>query len=140
MKYIFGKKIKELRKKRGLNQTEMAELLGVHLQTVSRYERGELTPSPEILSVLAEKFKVDINWLFADENEINSATAYSTEPVPATSIADKRDDYYGCDPVIDKINILLAMMDSGQRQDVLRYVEERKLLAGLKVEKQRKAR
>jgi hypothetical protein len=26
-----------------------------------------LTPSPEILSILAEKFDVDVNWLFAND-------------------------------------------------------------------------
>jgi len=65
MKKIFGLKIKELRKSRKLNQTQMAEILGVHLQTICRYETGKLTPSPEILGVLAEKFAVDVNWLFS---------------------------------------------------------------------------
>lgn len=66
MKNTFGQKIKELRKGKKLNQTQMAEILGVHLQTICRYEKGKLTPSPDVLSVLAEKFGVDANWLFEE--------------------------------------------------------------------------
>lgn len=66
MKNIFGLKIRELRKGKKLNQAQMAEILGVHLQTVCRYETGKLTPSPDVLSVLAEKFDVDVNWLFSE--------------------------------------------------------------------------
>lgn len=65
MKNNFSIKIKMLRKNAGLNQTEMAKILGVHLQTVSRYEQGKLIPSMEILSVLAEKFDVSADWLLA---------------------------------------------------------------------------
>ncbi len=38
--------IQRLRKKLGLNQVEFAQLSGVHPITVSKWERGEASPSP----------------------------------------------------------------------------------------------
>jgi putative transcriptional regulator len=37
-------KIKQLRKQLGLTQTQFAGKIGVHLQTISRWERGETAP------------------------------------------------------------------------------------------------
>ena len=44
--------IKTLRKKMGLNQTQFAHKIGVHLQTISRWERGEMTPRGLALKAL----------------------------------------------------------------------------------------
>ena len=41
----FGDKVKALRKKLNLTQTELAKMLGVVKMTVSRWERGETRPS-----------------------------------------------------------------------------------------------
>ena len=36
----------------GLNQTQFAHKIGVHLQTISRWERGEMTPRGLALKAL----------------------------------------------------------------------------------------
>jgi transcriptional regulator with XRE-family HTH domain len=115
MNLLLGRKIRELRKAKGLNQTQMAEMLGVHLQTISRYERGELVPGPDILSVLAEKFHLDANELLGITVD-GEAPAY----VPK-----------GIDPTSEMILELLKDMDETTRQDVLKYAAEKKLLADL---------
>lgn len=38
----IGKKIQEVRKKKGLSQTELAELIGKSLRTIQKYESGEI--------------------------------------------------------------------------------------------------
>ena len=51
-------KIRALRTKLGLKQQEFAELLGVHIVTISRWEQGHYTPTPladEKLDQLAAK-------------------------------------------------------------------------------------
>lgn len=48
--YSLGKKIKAIRDAMGLNQKDFAHKLGVHLQTLSRYERGEIVPGGDVLS------------------------------------------------------------------------------------------
>lgn len=61
----FGGRLKVARKEMGLNQTDFAEKIGVARDTLSRYERGELAPSIEVLSsivsVLGPNMKAD--WL-----------------------------------------------------------------------------
>ena len=44
-----------LRKKLGLNQSEFAALFGVHSVTVSRWENGARTPTPEIEAAIKRK-------------------------------------------------------------------------------------
>jgi len=38
--------VREYRRRRGLAQTELARELGIHWQTVSRFERGAYVPRP----------------------------------------------------------------------------------------------
>ncbi|SHO55008.1 helix-turn-helix domain-containing protein [Vibrio quintilis] len=52
----FGEKLKIARKDLGLNQNMMASQLGISRDTLSRYERGELSPSLEVFSKMLELF------------------------------------------------------------------------------------
>lgn len=49
------------RRKKGLSRQELASMLGVHVQTVSRYERGEHFPKLHKLMKLAEIFGYDLS-------------------------------------------------------------------------------
>ena len=53
--------IKEMRKKRGLTQKQLAELLGVKQQNVSDWERGERSPSVKNLKKLVEVLNCQID-------------------------------------------------------------------------------
>lgn len=57
----------EVRKMLGLNQGEFAQLFGVHQMTVSRWERGELEPTPYHHALLDE-FKTAAKKEEAKEN------------------------------------------------------------------------
>jgi putative transcriptional regulator len=48
---MTGAQIKELRKSFGYTQAKLAEELGVTPNTVARYERDELRPSPPVLKL-----------------------------------------------------------------------------------------
>ena len=52
----YKEKIKELRKKLLLTQTEFADLLGVSLASVARWELGENEPTMKIKRKLRELF------------------------------------------------------------------------------------
>ncbi len=52
----YKEKIKELRKKLLLTQTEFADLLGVSLASVARWELGENEPTMKIKRKLKELF------------------------------------------------------------------------------------
>jgi DNA-binding transcriptional regulator YiaG len=46
--------IKKIRKKLGLNQEKLAQLLDVHTMTVSKWERGVLEPTPYQAAMMDE--------------------------------------------------------------------------------------
>lgn len=123
MNLSLGLKIRELRKANGLNQSQMAAMLGVHLQTISRYEKGKLVPSPAVLSVLAEKFKVDANSLLRDEDLV------VREEQPGYGVPQ-------VDPITQRILEMLKGMDEEKRRDVLKYTKEKKQLAELMAERE----
>ena len=57
------RRLRELRKKRGLSQRTLAELLGVSQQTYSRYERGRWRLSVQAAVTLARLYHVSVDYL-----------------------------------------------------------------------------
>lgn len=55
----FGNRLKELRKEKHLNQTELAQKIGVNQSTISQLEKGFRNPTPAIIKKLA--IALDIN-------------------------------------------------------------------------------
>ena len=49
---MTGSQIKELRKNLGYTQARLAEEVGLTPNTIARYERDELKPSPPVLKLL----------------------------------------------------------------------------------------
>lgn len=62
----FHEKLKVLRKKKGLTQQEVAELLNVERVTYTKWENGKSKPNYEKLSVLACIFDVSLDYLLGD--------------------------------------------------------------------------
>lgn len=60
----IGKKIKELRKLKGVTQEQLAESLGVSFQAVSKWENEIALPDITLVTVLANYFAVSIDELF----------------------------------------------------------------------------
>lgn len=55
----LAQRLKELRKKAGLTQEELAELIDVHLNTISRWENGIDTPKTFKITQLAKVLNVN---------------------------------------------------------------------------------
>ena len=64
MEYVLKNRLKELRARDGLNQTELAKLAEVSRQTISLIERGEYTPSVVIAMRLAQIFNENVENVF----------------------------------------------------------------------------
>lgn len=62
---MLGKKIKELRKKRGITQSELADVLGVSTSMVGMYETDSRNPSYDVLIKIANYFNVSIDYLLS---------------------------------------------------------------------------
>ncbi len=68
----IGKHIQELRKIKGLTQTELGERLGVTFQAVSKWERGETLPDTAILPDLANILETTIDNILHGGEKISS--------------------------------------------------------------------
>ena len=56
----LGKRIAEARHKRGLTQRDLARLVGVTAQAVSKWERGGSCPDISILDEVADALEVSV--------------------------------------------------------------------------------
>ncbi len=59
----FAKRLRQLRKQRGLSQAELAELVDVHYNHIGRYEREASRPSADTLARLADALDVSADYL-----------------------------------------------------------------------------
>ena len=65
----IGKRIKELRKKHGLNQAELGEIIGLTYSAVSSIESDRSEPTSKVIMKLSELFKVSADYLLTGKEE-----------------------------------------------------------------------
>ncbi len=63
----LSSKILNCRKKAGLSQEALADMIGVSRQAVSKWENGEAVPEVGKLLLLAKAFQVTTDWLLSEE-------------------------------------------------------------------------
>ena len=68
-KVMLKNRLKELRARDGLNQTELAKLAGVSRQTISLLERDEYTPSVVIALKISQIFNEPVESVFRLEED-----------------------------------------------------------------------
>ena len=66
---MLKNRLKELRARDGLNQTELAKLAGVSRQTISLLERDEYTPSIVIALKISQIFNETVESVFRIEED-----------------------------------------------------------------------
>lgn len=59
----LGKRLRELRLEKGLNQIDIANMLGVERSTYGKYETGDSSPDYEKLIQLSDFYQVSIDYL-----------------------------------------------------------------------------
>lgn len=75
---IFATRIKELRESFGMTQKDFSKYIGVKQQTLSGYERGLMKPPLDIITEIAKKCSVSIDWLCGLEKENKNGLAINT--------------------------------------------------------------
>jgi transcriptional regulator with XRE-family HTH domain len=73
--YHFGKILSEARRRKGLTQAELAELLGTSRRVVSYYEREVGNPNIETLSRISQILKVPIERFLDHSDDMKNDTA-----------------------------------------------------------------
>lgn len=59
----FAKRLKEERERIGLSKGDLADKVGMHYSQIGRYERGEASPSSDVLKRLANELGTSTDYL-----------------------------------------------------------------------------
>ena len=65
--YFLRERIRQLREKAGLTQTDLAKQMGVDASTVCHWERGSIQPDLNKVCKLADLFHVTVDYLLGRE-------------------------------------------------------------------------
>jgi transcriptional regulator with XRE-family HTH domain len=72
----FSQRLAAVRKGKGLTQQQAAEIIGIHLSQMKRYESGDTQPSLEVLRRIALALNVSADRLLFDEHERGPADEF----------------------------------------------------------------
>lgn len=64
----FNQRLRELRNKKGMSQSQLSKAIGISKSSISMYELGERNPDFETLELIADFFNVDMNYLLCEES------------------------------------------------------------------------
>lgn len=66
---LIGKRIKELREKRGLYQEDFANTIGSKRSAISNYESGTAAPQPYMLAKIATALNTTVDYIVGRTND-----------------------------------------------------------------------
>lgn len=64
IKTKLGKRIQEIRKKKGMSQEKLAELVGIEPNNISHIEKGKNYPTPENIAKIARALDKEVYELY----------------------------------------------------------------------------
>ena len=77
----FAEKLKQIRKERNITQEQLAELLSVSRQAVSKWESGAGYPETEKLLIISKELNVSLDYLLLDETVLEEKKEKEEKPV-----------------------------------------------------------
>lgn len=111
MTLSVGSRLKEERERLGCSQTEFARLLGIHRNTLARYESDEREPDPAVLT-RASSIGADFGYLLSGQR----TTPESLYPLAAARLLPW---------ITQRVNLsgdaLLALLDLAAREEALHW-------------------
>ena len=87
-------RIKQLRKKKGLIQSELAELIGVKTNTVSTWERGTRKPDFEALNLLSNYFEVSFEYILGSSDKEEARVKPTQDELDELALSALADELY----------------------------------------------
>jgi transcriptional regulator with XRE-family HTH domain len=101
----FGKRLKQIRRTRGMTQEKLAELLCLSVDSVSKYENGKTTCMPEHVTKICQILNIYADYLyFGVEKELLQGNGGKMELI--TNILQSCSDF-DLDRVYGMLQILL---------------------------------
>lgn len=74
----FGNRVRKIRQEKGITQEDLAELIGKSIEHISFIERGERSPSFEMILDLAEALNVSVSYLMNIDQPDEDASLINT--------------------------------------------------------------
>ena len=110
MQLNLGTKIRELRRRDGRTQDNLAEALGVTAQAVSRWESSGSYPDMEMIPAIANYFHVSIDELFGYHDDREEKIKNILETTTEVMTRQGHSMYQGCLPkdFLEVVNMLRA--------------------------------
>ena len=65
----FSRRLAKIRKDKKMTQQQMADLIGIHVSQIKRYESGDTQPSLEVLRKIALALNISADLLLFDKEE-----------------------------------------------------------------------
>ena len=87
---MIGERLKEIRKRNKVKQSELAELLGVRNTAISRYETTQDTPSDKNKLLIAQHFDVSLDYFFGIIDEPLPLSAYKNMLILPTGLSESQ--------------------------------------------------
>ena len=115
---LFGEKVKQLRKEKGLTQTELAEAVGVTLRTVQNYEGKNLFPkNQDVVNKLCRVLDTTPDYLISDNdifiNEANEKYGSRGRKSAEKVISEVSAFFFGGElPEEDRDNVMQAIQEA----------------------------
>src|SRR5947209_16010451 len=73
---FVGARLTEARRARGISATDLAAMVGVSVQSISKYENGHQTPKIEVLYALASKMNMPRAYFFRPIQEVETRPVF----------------------------------------------------------------
>lgn len=115
----YGKKICDLRRQKGLSQSELAEKIGVSRILISRWESEAVKPSPKNLSKLSEFFSV--SYFYFDDDSVAPTESDESIENLKNEIAELREALAEITrESVEKATALSAAIEEAERAEFIR--------------------
>lgn len=112
----IGERIKKIRKKEKLTQSEFASRIGLSQNTIANYELDRRIPSEQVNISICREFNVNHNWLVDGKGE-------PFLPEPTGLIDELKVQYNLSDTEIEILTNYLKLSNS-QRESFIEFVEQ----------------
>ncbi len=119
-------RLRQIRESLGMTQEEFADALNISKPSVARYEAGSRHPGSDLLTVLLNKYGINLNWLLTGE-ETATLNKENSAPLSSSFARDK------------EMQELLELMEIPEiRRTVLAELDKAKQIFKSLVEKRRR--
>lgn len=82
----FGQNLMLIRKQKKLSQADLGKIIGTSSDVIGRYERGDITPSVDVVAKIADDLDVSVDYIIGktklviDKNTLNRIEEISNLP------------------------------------------------------------